>query len=286
MTEDFLQKFMFEELSVKGSIVRLSSSWQDILLRAKPEAVVRPLLGETLCAAVLLTSNIKFRGSVNLQMQSGGRARIVLGQCSHDGRVRGIARLREDRSLPLLEKAVLGINLEPQDGGVPYQGIVEMDSGGLVPAIETYFARSEQLQSRFWLAAGGSRCSGLMLQKMPGTSSDPDGWNRVQHLALSLSENELQSLDPQQLIRRIFSQETVRLFPATSVRFACSCSFAKVTDMLNTLGEKELLALVAERGHVEVFCEYCGKDYRLDPIDLAELNSGQLHSAPRSGGVH
>ena len=277
---------MFEGLSVKGSMVRLSSSWRDVLSRARPDPAVTPLLGETLCASVLLTSNIKFRGSVNLQIQSGGIARLVLGQCSHDGRVRGLARLREDRTLPFLQQAVLSINLEPESGSVPYQGIVEMDSDGLVSAIESYFSRSEQLESRFWLSADSKQCSGLMLQKMPGSSADPDGWNRVQNLSAGLSEEELQSFDPERLIQLLFNQENVRLFRARSVRFECSCSHGKVSEMLNSFGQVELLGLLEELGHVEVVCEYCGKDYRFDAVDLAEIFSGHPLSAPQRGGVH
>ena len=286
MPGDFLQKFLFEDLLVKGSLVRLSSSWQEIVHRARPKAVTKYVLGETLCASVLLTSNIRFNGSVSLQIQSGGALRLVVGQCSHDGRLRGIARQSEERSLPFLDQAILSLILEPDHGGTPYQGMVEMDNSGLVPAIERYFSDTEQLQSRFWLAAGDSQCSGLMLQKMPEGRMDPDAWNRVQQLASSLSEKELQSLQPEQLIRLLFHQESVRLYAASDIRFSCSCSTDKVTGMLAALGRNELQSLLCERGRIEVCCEYCGKDYLFDPIDIARLLSGPASPASPIGGIH
>lgn len=286
MAEDFLSKFMFEDLPVKGSLVRLSSSWQEVMFRARPDPLTQSILGETLCASALLTSNIKFRGSVSLQIQSRGAIRLLLGQCTHEGKLRGVARMREQILSPLLEQAILSINLEPESGATPFQGIVEMESSGLVPTLERYFLQSEQLDTRFWLAAGTGHCSGLMLQKMPGTSLDSDGWNRLTHLASTISSTELHTCEPARLISSLFNQESVRLFTASEVTFGCSCSVRKVSGMLLALGHQEVMDLIEERGLVEVICEYCGKDYHFDRIDVGRLFAGESASLPTSTGVH
>lgn len=286
MTADFLRKFLFEDLGVKGSLVRLSSTWQEILSRARPGSSTRDMLGEALCAAALLTSNIKFRGSVSLQIQSGGVMRLLLGQCTHDGRLRGVVRMREENAAPLLQQAVLAINLEPENGGAPYQGIVEMQDGDLVPSLERYFLQSEQLETRFWLVSGAGQCSGLMLQRMPETLPDADGWNRLQLQASSMSNNELQSLESERLIHHLFNQENVRLFSASDLSFGCSCSLQKVSGMLHSLGHDDVMELIQERGSVEVCCEFCGQDYQFDLVDVARIFSDIPAQLPDVSGVH
>jgi len=281
-----LQKFIFEDLPVKGSLVRLSASWQEVIRHAQPQPEVQNLLGETLCASVLLTSNIKFQGAVSLQIQSQGNLRLLLGQCSTKGRVRGVARMRERNLSPDLDQAILAINLEPQDGGAPYQGIIEMDQNGLVEALERYFHQSEQLSTRFWLIADANQCSGLMLQKMPAASPDPDAWNRLSHLAATLSAFELQTYDSPRLIKSLFNQDNVRLFDASELAFGCTCSEEKVLGVLFSLGNEEMNGLIEERGLVEVCCEYCGRAYRFDRVDVGRLFSGQAGYPLSSPGIH
>ena len=286
MNGDFLQKFLFENLPVKGSFVRLDSSWKEVLTRSQPGESTRDLLGETLCASVLLTSNIKFEGSVSLQIQSAGNMRFLLGQCNHRGELRGVVRMREQLTSGFLNQAILAINLEPEKEGTPYQGIVEMSEEGLVSALERYFTQSEQLDTRFWLAASATQCSGLMLQRMPGESPDSDGWNRIEILADSVMQQELQALDSQRLISLLFREEDVRLFSPSEIRFNCSCSTQKVSSMLHTLGETDMNELIEERGVVEVCCEYCGRAYNFDPVDVARIFSEPTPPLPESKGLH
>ncbi|MDT8322395.1 MAG: Hsp33 family molecular chaperone HslO, partial [Xanthomonadales bacterium] len=230
MNNDYLQKFLFEDFPVKGSLARLKTSWQEICSRAEPPDFARQMLGEAVCASVLLTSSIKFRGSVSLQVQTNGPLRFLLGQCTHSHEVRGVVRESSQDSPSPVREPVLSINLEPEEGGQPYQGIVAMPRDGLVPALKNYFTQSEQLQTHFFLATDRSSCAGLMLQRMPGESPDPDAWNRVLRLAATLSEEELLQLGPQQILRRLFHQEEVRLFAPNPVRFGCRCSLERVSN--------------------------------------------------------
>jgi len=273
MLEDYLRTFMFEDLPVKGSFVRLSKSWQEVMLRAQPDQVTLSLLGETLCASVLLTSNIKFSGSVCLQIQSAGLMRLLLAQCTHSGLIRGVVRMCEKPGFPLIEQGVLAINLEPDNNGTPYQGIVEMSAEGLVPSLERYFLQSEQIETRFWLVADSRECSGLMLQRLPEKLDDMDDWERLQLLAASISYAELQSCEVEELLPKLFSEDNIRVFNSSQVQFGCSCSLERVSGMLLSLGQVEILTLIQERGSVEVKCEYCGKNYEFDAANAAALFS-------------
>lgn len=286
MTPDSLQKFLFDDLPVKGSIVRLDAAWHEIQSIARPHASCRTLLAEALCSAALLTSNIKFRGAVSLQIQSDHFLRLLLGQCTHDGRLRGIARVRTEAVAMQFGPSVLTINLEPESGASPYQGIVEMDETGLVSALEKYFMHSEQLQTRFWLAASEQVCGGLMLQRLPDANLDHEVWERVQSLAAYVRPSDLLDLDSESLLRQLFPQDNIRLFKPANLKFGCSCSPAKVAGMLIALGEDELTDLLETREWVEVRCEYCGRDYRYDRMEVTSLFSGHSVTMPAKPGLH
>lgn len=271
MITDKLQKFIFEDSPVKGSLVHLHSSWQDVCSNASPPSDFKKLLAETVCSAVLLTSNIKFEGSVSLQIQSEGRVSLVLGQCTDTGKIRGIIRARDADEEPSLKNPILSINLEPLNGGQPYQGIVAFPEGSVAGAIEEYFLRSEQLDTRIWLAVGEQCCSGLMLQKLPGQTIDADSWRRVTALASTVSKDELLDLDAKEFLRKLFFEESIRLFSPKPVQFGCQCSKSKVGQMLRGLGMDEASSIIEEKGEIQVRCEYCGQTYLFDRVDTVQL---------------
>ena len=283
---NYLRKFLFDDIPVTGSIVRLGEAWDEILASAQPHPSCRKLLAEALCAAALLSSNIKFRGAVSLQIQSSQFLRLLLAQCTHEGRLRGIARVKSADELSVLERSVLSINLEPDSGGVPYQGIVEMNEMGLVSALEKYFMHSEQLQTRFWLAEKNGLCGGLMLQRLPDALLDDETWNRVQAQAATIRAADLTDDECELFLRRLFPEDNVRLFKPAPLKFGCSCSPAKVSGMLIALGRDELTDLLQTRDAVEVRCEYCGRDYRFDSLEITNLFTEASGLSPTSTSVH
>jgi molecular chaperone Hsp33 len=243
------------------------------------------LLGETVCASVLLTSNLKFRGSVSLQIQSSGAVRLLLGQCTHDRRVRGVVRVTEHGDTEDGRVPVLSINLEPEDGGQPYQGVVGLDGDGLAESLHEYFNMSEQLPTFFVLAAHQEYAAGLMLQKMPGETEDEDAWNRLTRLALTLTADELNLLNPRMLLHRIFHEENIRLFDPQPVAFGCGCSEEKVSGMLQSLGADEAWDIIREQGVIDVTCEYCGEKYAFDSVDVAQLFAEGAVDLPGKPGL-
>jgi molecular chaperone Hsp33 len=162
------------------------------------------------------------------------------------------------------------LTLEPERGE-RYQGIVPLEGAGIGAAIEHYFAHSEQLPTRLWLAVDGARAVGLMLQRLPGTSPDADGWDRTVALADTVEQHELLSLPVRDLLRRLFHEEDVRLFEPDPVAFRCGCSRGKIADTLRALGPDEVDQILAEQGDIAVTCEFCNRDYRFDAVDAREL---------------
>jgi molecular chaperone Hsp33 len=268
VVSDFLHGFMLEHVAVRGAIVQLDAAWRFMrTLRAYPD-VVESLLGEGLVAAALLASTLKrTHGSLLLQMQGDGALQLLLAECSSDYGLRGTARWSEPIArAPLNELIGSGrcVITLGGSGGARYQGIVPIESRSLARALEDYMRRSEQLDTRMLLHADAHAAVGLLLQRIPDrTDADPDDWNRVQHFAATASAQELRELPAPTLLRRLFPQDDVRLFEGRALRFACSCSIQRVEGMLTGLGSSEVESVLAERGRMEVSCEFCGQSYVL-----------------------
>ena len=331
-----LHKFIFDGLPVRGAIVRLTDSWQEILQRragnkdtgAYPEAV-STLLGEMTAAGVLMQSNIKFNGALVFQVMGDGPVKLAVAEVQSDLSLRATASLVGEASLPLrgqlapLAELVnahgagrCAVTLDPKDrqpGQNPYQGVVPLNDGAggrferLSDALQFYMMQSEQLDTVMVLAANDQIAAGLMLQRMPvkgeanlaaATESgeaehDAQGlneeYNRIATLASSLTQQELLTLDVETILRRLFWEEKLLRFAPQAdeqaPRFACTCSRDRVAAMLTSLGEEEVDSIVAERGKIEVGCDFCGLQYQFDAIDAARLFTEVQKQPPSSSSV-
>lgn len=274
---DVLHRFRLERAGVRGGFVRLESSWAEILQHAHHPAALARLLGEALAASALLTSTIKFDGSLSIHLRSGGPLRLLFAECTSAGGLRGIVRWEGDEPSgpPDLRQpdAQLAITIENTQAATRYQGLVAVETGSLAESLEGYFRQSEQLPTRIVLAQHDGRCGGLILQRVAeaggiAAADDDEGWNRVGHLLATMSGAELLELPVETLLYRLFHEEGVRLEPARPLLFACSCSQERVAGMLRALGREESEAALDERGMIEVTCQFCGRPYRLDRVDL------------------
>jgi molecular chaperone Hsp33 len=282
-TDDVLHRFLLERAGVRGVLVRLGSAWREVAARADYPAPLRELLGQTLAASALLTGNIKLDGALSIELKSQDALRLLFAECTDEGRLRGLARwsdpLPPTLALDALRDAVLAITIGNVERGQRYQGLVALQHAGLAEALENYFVQSEQLPARIMLAADGEHAVGLMLQKLPDeggrdAAHDDDAWNRVAHLTATLGSAEMLATAPEQLLYRLFHEESVRLFEPRPLAFGCTCSRERVSAMLRSLGRDEVEAALAARdGEIEVICEFCAQQYHFDRIDAEHLLS-------------
>ena len=288
---DTLQKFVFEDTPVRGELVELSATWREIQSRRHYPKAVKTLLGEMLSAAALLSANLKFNGSIIMQIHGDGPLRLLVVECDSDLKLRATAKLSEgaevsdDATLPELVNATgngrFVITLDPKDklpGQQPYQGIVPLDGDTVAVVIENYMLRSEQLDTRLWLAADDNVSRGLLLQKLPNSGGktvavedDIETWDRSVMLASTLRTEELLSTDIDTLMRRLFWEETIRVFDPVHPQFHCSCNREKVGNMLKMLGKPEVESALDELGQLSIDCDFCGKNYAFDKVDCAQL---------------
>lgn len=302
-----LHRFVFDGLPVRGQWVRLTDHWREMLRRrahAPYPPPVRELLGEMVAAGLLLQSSIKFDGALELQMQGEGPVRLAVAEVQGDLRFRATAQITGDvhdsDDLQVLlnrgDKGRCAITLDPKrDGAQRYQGIVPLYDErhaplhALAPVLEHYMRQSEQLATRLWLAADDTVAAGLLIQRLPvppdEAGADED-YSRIVHLAATLTRDELLGLDADTLLRRLFWQERVQRFEPQHPSFACRCDRGRVAAMLRGLGREEVDSIVAERGEVDVGCEFCGTRYRFDPIDAQRLFIPSADQPPAIGAVN
>lgn len=281
---DQVQRFHFSDSPVRGELVQLGGSVEEVLERHDYPERVAALLAEAMAASVLLTSTLKFAGSLILQARGNGPLETLMVECNHRRELRAIAGLGEDWSpasdgLTLAQlfgsEGQLVITIDPEDGQ-RYQGIVPLDGDTLAQCLEHYFAQSEQLPTRLWLAAGDECSAGLLLQVLPGHDrpEDADIWPRLCVLTDTVTSPELLELPVTELLFRLYHEETVVLHESTRVSFNCTCSRERTELVLLSLGEAELRGIIAEQGAIEVSCQFCNQEYRFDPVDVEQLLRG------------
>ena len=282
-------------------------------------APVSELLGEMAAAGVLMQSSIKFNGALVLQVFGDGPVKLAVAEVQSDLGLRATATVTgevpEGARLPQMVNLHGGgrcaITLDPKDrhpGQQPYQGVVPLhgDEGEklerLSDVLQHYMLQSEQLDTILVLAADDRVAAGLLIQRMPvkgegnlageslthrenedqiGRNED---YNRIAHLAASLTREELLTLDVDTILRRLFWEEKLLRFEpqqgAEGPRFACTCSRERVSAMLRNLGAEEAESILAEREDIEVGCEFCGQQYRFDAVDAAQIFTGAARLPP------
>jgi molecular chaperone Hsp33 len=281
---DTLHRFLFDHFPIRGHLVHLDAAWRALIEHREYPDTIRETLGEAVVASLLLAATIKFDGVLSLRLRGVGPMHLLLAQCTSGLGVRGLARYREgargaQKISELIGNGNLTVTLETNDGAQQYQGIVPIEGERLADSLQAYFQNSEQLPTRLWLHADAQGASGMLLQKLPGSSSLPpadaalveDAWRRVQLVADTLTPEEMRTLADAEILHRLFNEDDLRLFEPSPVYFRCRCSRERVASMLQGLGEAETRSVIAERGKVEVHCDFCNRAYVFDAVDVEQL---------------
>jgi molecular chaperone Hsp33 len=275
VSTDYVQRFLFEQLDVRGRLVCLTGAWRRMLEgRGYPENIVG-LLGHTTALAVLLGANQKDSGRVTLQVQGSGPVSLLVADCTSGLRIRGTAQYREgaggtDREL--IGGGRLALVLEESSSGQIYQSMVPLEGETLAAMFEHYLMQSEQRTSFLRLRADRQALCGLLLEKLPGADArDPGGWHRVSQLAAALELAQTVDAQPYDLLVGLFPEELLRVFRLYPVAYHCPYDVENVKRMLRGLGRAEVEAILAERGEVVIRNEMCNHEYRFDARAVAEL---------------
>jgi molecular chaperone Hsp33 len=280
---DRVRRFVLEQLPIRGHAVRLARSWLDLREHQQYPPAVQQLLGEAVGAVVLLAATLKFDGTLTLQLQGKGLVNLLVAQCTHDFKVRAMARHDpiggEAGFRSLTGDGQIIVTVEATDRASSYQGVVPIEGGSLSESLEAYFVQSEQLPTRVLLAATANVVSGMLVQRLPGEGGkqpvDPAAleaaWMKADHAMAALNRTELLEDDTESRLVKMFGADAVRLFGGQEVKFECRCSRERVANLLRSLGAEEVRSVIAEQGACTVTCEFCQKPYKFDAIDVEQL---------------
>lgn len=274
---DQLHRYLFTRRDIRGELVTVSDTWQQMLNNHNYPKPVRMLLGEMLVATSLLTATLKFAGTITVQLQGDGALTLLVINGDHQQHMRGVARvtdeIADDATLKtLVGKGVMVITIAP-DNGERYQGVVALESDNLASCLEGYFQRSEQLKTRLFIRTGEMEgqlmAAGMLLQALPAQqiSDDANGDtidDAIDYLAMltqTITVRELCSLPAQEVLWRLYHEESVTLYSPQAVTFRCGCSRQRCAEILATLSRQEIDSMLADQEQIDMHCDYCGQHY-------------------------
>ncbi|WP_104048251.1 Hsp33 family molecular chaperone HslO [Vibrio jasicida] len=291
MANNVLHRYLFEDLSVRGELVQLDEAYQRITSSKEYPAALQKLLGELLVSTTLLTATLKFEGSITIQLQGDGPVSLAVINGDHDQKIRGVARwegdIADNATLhEMMGKGYLVITIEPKKGE-RYQGVVGLEGDTLAEVIEGYFANSEQLKTRLWIRTGEhegkAHAAGMMIQIMPDGTGAPEDFDHLEQLTDTVKNEELFTLPANELLYRLYNQDTVRLYEPQPVEFHCGCSRERSGAAIITVDRAEINDILAEEGSVSLHCDYCGTSYSFDESEITELYA---QAAPEKKTLH
>jgi molecular chaperone Hsp33 len=267
MQTDYVQRFLFEKLDVRGRLVCLTGAWKRMTEGRGYPPRIAELLGHSTALATILGASQKKDGGragrVTLQVQGSGPVKLLVADCTSDLRIRGMAS--HDGDDPSLGEGRLALTFEDAESGQIYQSLVPLEGNGMSEIFQNYLERSEQRTSFLRLHASEGAVCGLLMEKLPGADArDSDGWNRVCHLASTLELRETVDAQPYDLLVKLFPEELLRVFRLDAVEYHCPFNVQNVERVLRGLGREECESILAEKGEVVIKNEMCNHEYRFD----------------------
>jgi len=288
---DQLHRYLFENFAVRGELVTVSDTWQQIMQNHDYPAPVKNILGELLVATSLLTATLKFDGDITVQLQGDGPMTLAVINGNNNQQMRGVARFKGDIPADADLKTLVGngylvITITPAQGE-RYQGVVGLEGDTLAACLEDYFLRSEQLPTRLFIRTGDVEgkpaAGGMLLQVLPAQDAQADDFNHLAALTETIKAEEVLTLPANDVLWRLYHEEEVTLYDPQNVEFKCTCSRERCADALRTLPDEEVNSIIAEEGEIDMNCDYCGNHYVFNAMDIAEIRN---NASPADPQVH
>ena len=272
-----INRFLFKDLDIRGQHLSLIDTWQDMIQNRGYSVLVRQLFGELSALAIFLANGIKHKGKLTLQVQGSGIVSLLLVEVTSDLKIRGMVRsdstIEEDDSLDkILGEGQIVATLYNSQTDHSFQSLVPINQKGLIATFEDYFFQSEQLESRLWVSSTQENLCAMLLQKMPEADQhDSEGWHRVGALSDTITENELNNLDAESLLHRLFHEEALQLFNADWVGYECEKNKERFEKIIYDLGEQDARDLLKERGEIAIHNEICNEHLFFDEQDVNRI---------------
>lgn len=276
---DQLHRYLFENHAVRGELVTVSNTYQQILDNHDYPAPVRLILGDMLAATSLLTATLKFDGDITVQLQGDGPLKLAVINGNHQQQMRGVARLQgeiaPDATLrDMVGNGYLVITITPKEGE-RYQGVVGLEGDSVASCLENYFLQSEQLPTRLFIRSGEHEgrpvAAGMLLQVLPAQHVGHDDFDHLVQLTTTIKNEELFTLPANEVLYRLYHQESVTLYEPQAVSFHCHCSRERCADALMTLSDADLHEMLEQEQEIDMHCDYCGTHYLFSANEISDI---------------
>ncbi|MCS2151353.1 Hsp33 family molecular chaperone HslO [Scandinavium goeteborgense] len=288
---DQLHRYLFENVAVRGELVTVSETLEQVLTNHSYPQPVKNVLAELLVATSLLTATLKFAGDITVQLQGDGPMSLAVINGNNNQQLRGVARVQGD--IPenadlktLVGNGYLVITIAPEEGE-RYQGVVGLEGDTLAACLEDYFLRSEQLPTRLIIRTGEHdgkmAAGGILLQVMPAQNAQTTDFEHLATLTDTIKAEELFGLPANDVLWRLYHEEEVTVYEPQTVEFKCTCSRERCADALRTLPDEEVDSILADDGEIDMNCDYCGSHYVFNSMDIAEIRN---NASPADPQVH
>ncbi|HGK4672496.1 MULTISPECIES: Hsp33 family molecular chaperone HslO [Enterobacteriaceae] len=286
---DQLHRYLFENYAVRGELVTVSETLEQILAGHSYPQPVKNVLAELLVATSLLTATLKFEGDITVQLQGDGPMTLAVINGNNHQQLRGVARVQGEIPADADLKTLIGngylvITITPAEGE-RYQGVVGLEGDTLAACLEDYFQRSEQLPTRLIIRTGESEgkpaAGGMLLQVMPAQNAQAEDFEHLAALTDTIKAEELFTLPANDVLWRLYHEEEVTLYDPQGVEFKCTCSRERCAGALKTLPDEEINSILEEEGEIDMHCDYCGSHYVFNAMDIAEIRNDASPADPQ-----
>jgi molecular chaperone Hsp33 len=275
--KNYIQRFIFDKLPLRGAFVLLEDVWLTIANQRKYPEGLRRSIGELLLANILLSANLKLDGKIVAQIQDNSKLDLIVSECSNNFTVRATAKIAKstvhDNEITyddVISDGVLVISIDSENNGKIYQSVISLQANSdLAFILNEYMSQSEQLKAFFVFMYTEDKIVGFMVQQLPDpTNVYDEQLERLFMLASTLHKSELMTNSLTTLLHKLFNEDDIMVFDAESIQFACTCSREKVTNVIRSLGKDEAMGIVAEEGIIRVNCDFCNTKYIYDAPDV------------------
>lgn len=272
-----IRRFLFKDLDIRGQHLSIDTAWQAMIQDRGYSKQVRQLFGELSALASMLANGMKHKGKLTMQVQGNGIVSLLLAEVTHDLQIRGMVRvngaIEDDSSFDqILGEGQIVVTLYNAQTDHSFQSLIPRNPKGLIQTFEDYFAQSEQLDSKLWVSSTQENLSAMLVQKMPvSKSNDEEDWHRITALSNTITKSELCNLTAEQLLHRLFHEETVELFEENNIDYECHQDRVRFEKIIFDLGEQDARDLLQEQGEISIHNEICNEHLFFNEQDLDRI---------------
>lgn len=271
-----LRKFLLDSVHVRGELVRLTSSVDEICHIHHYPPVIQTYLQQLCAAATMLTGLLKFKGILTLQINTQGSLQYLVCKCNHLLEFRALASWDREALPADFEKDILSgtlvVTIQHDANPKPYQGIIPLNHHSIMHGLESYFSQSEQLETKLLIATKANAVAGMLLQKLPQFDAEQNQiWLELIEVVNDISHDDLHQLEAIALLEQYFAHLDVRVFEPKPAQFKCTCTVDKMAEAIKLMGQEEALEILQTKREIEVTCEFCNQAYCFGAMEVKKL---------------